>query len=483
MNMRLNELNIKQASAKLAKGQITSLALTEACLTRIDEVNHSLNACVLVCREEALRAAQEADRRLAAGERGALLGIPFLVKDNILTKGLKTTAASKMLADYVAPYDATVVAKLKAAGAVLLGKTNLDEFAHGASTEFSYFGSTKNPYDLERTPGGSSGGSAAAVAAHLCLFALGTDTGGSIRHPASFCGVIGFKPTYGACSRFGLIAMTSSTDVPGPIAKTAEDALTVLKAMRGEDKFDSMSSDFTYSKTWIKTSLKGLRVGIAKEYFADNLDATVKQKVLAAVEELKRLSAEIVEISLPNTVYGVSVYYIITPCEISSNLARFDGWRYGHKTVSEDLSLGYAKNRGQGFGPEVKRRIMLGTYALSAGYYESYYLRAQTVRAAIAREFFEAFEQVDLIAAPATSGPAFRLGEQNQDPLKMYLEDIFMAPASLAGLPAVSLPAGQINNLPLGWQLIGPRGGDDLVLQTAAVYERYVELPPLDLRV
>ena len=480
--MKLNELTIKQAAGRLAKGEITSLQLTEACLERISAVNGKLNACLLVCREEALADARAADERLAAGERTPLLGIPFLVKDNILTKGLRTTAASKMLENYVAPYDATVVAKLKQAGAVLLGKTNLDEFAHGASTEFSYFGPTKNPYDLERVPGGSSGGSAAAVAADMCLFALGTDTGGSIRHPASFCGVVGFKPTYGACSRFGLIAMTSSTDVPGPLTKTAADAAIVWQVMAGFDERDSTTLKIQNSKFKIKNSLKGLRVGVPKEYFVD-LDKQVEKIVLAAVEELKKLGAELVELSLPHTRYGVSVYYIITPSEISSNLARFDGLRFGLKAESDDLSASYLISRGQGFGAEVKRRIMLGTYALSAGYYDAYYVQAQAVRAEIIKEFAEAFKQVDLMAAPATPGVAFRLGEQSQDPLKMYLEAIFMAPASLAGLPAVSLPAGAINGLPLGWQLIGPRSADEAVLSAAAVYELAVGRPKLKTKV
>ncbi len=483
-SMKLNELTIKQAQKKLAEGEITSVELTKACLARIAEVNDKLNACLLICGEEALAAAAAADARLAAGERGELLGIPFLAKDNILTKGLRTTAASRMLENYVAPYDATVISKLKDAGAVLLGKTNLDEFAHGASTEFSYFGPTKNPYDLTRVPGGSSGGSAAAVAADLCLFALGTDTGGSIRHPASFCGVVGYKPTYGSCSRFGLIAMTSSTDVPGALAKTPEDALAVLKVIQGQDEKDSTTLKLKVkSKLKIKNSLKDLRVGVAKEYFGEGLNKQAETLILAAIEELKKLGAEIVPITLPNTRYGVSVYYIITPSEISSNLARFDGLRFGLKAESEDLADSYLISRGQGFGAEVKRRIMLGTYALSSGYYDAYYLKAQAVRAEIIREFEAAFKLVDVIAAPATPSTAFHLGEQNQDPLKMYLEDTFLTPSSLAGLPAVSLPAGSIAGLPVGWQIMGPQQADELVLNVAAAYANSAQHQKLEIKV
>jgi len=484
--MKLNELTIKQAQTKLADGEISSLDLTKACLDRIAEVNEKLNVCLTVFGEEALASAKEADKRLANGERTPLLGIPFLAKDNILAKGQKTTAASKMLENYVAPYDATVVAKLKKAGAVLLGKTNLDEFAHGASTEYSAYGPTKNPYDLTRVPGGSSGGSAVAVATNMCLFALGTDTGGSVRHPASFCGVVGFKPSYGACSRFGLIAMTSSTDVPGVLAKTADDAWLVVQAMAGQDKHDGTTIDFDFSntsKTKNKNSLKGLRIGVAKEYFDKGLNKQAEVLVLSAIEELKKLGAEIVPISLPNTIYGVSVYYIITPSEISSNLARFDGLRYGLKTETDDLSENYLSSRGRGFGAEVKRRVMLGTYALSSGYYDAYYIKAQAVRAEIIKEFAGAFDQVDLIATPATPSTAFHLGEQNQDPLKMYLEDVFLTPSSLAGLPAVSLPAGLIDDLPIGWQLIGAKGADDLVLSVAEIYQTKVKTEQPKLQV
>lgn len=478
--MNLNELTILEARVKLDKAEITAVDLTKACLKQIGVMNTKLNAVLTVAEGEALAQANEADKRLKSGERGELLGIPFLVKDNILTKGIRTTAGSKMLENYVAPYDATVVARLQEAGAIMLGKTNLDEFAHGASTEYSYFGATKNPFDSERVPGGSSGGSAAAVASNMCLFAIGTDTGGSVRHPASFCGVVGFKPSYGLCSRFGLIAMTSSTDVPGVLAKTAGDALSVLKIIQGEDKLDSTTVELKVHKVYkvhkvtanSKTPLKGLRVGFAKEYFVDLPDKDVEEKVLAVIAKMKDLGAEIVDIRLPHTKYGVSAYYIITPCEISSNLARFDGLRYGFKTTDEELIKYYNATRGEGFGAEVKRRIMLGTYALSSGYYDAYYLKAQAVRTKIIEDFNEAFTQVDVIATPTTPTTAFRLGEQQDDPLKMYLEDIFLTPASLAGLPAVSLPAGMIKNLPIGWQLIGPRFSDANLLAIGEIYEK-----------
>jgi len=475
--MNLNELTILEARHKLDKGEMTALDLTKACLARIAEMNTKLNAVLTVAEEEAVAEAKLADKRLAKGERNELLGIPFLVKDNILTKNVRTTAGSKMLENYVAPYDATVVARLKTAGAIMLGKTNLDEFAHGASTEYSYFGPTKNPHDIERAPGGSSGGSAAAVASNMCLFAIGTDTGGSVRHPASFCGVVGLKPSYGLCSRFGLIAMTSSTDVPGVLAKNSADALAVLKAIQGQDKLDSTTVESKVHKVLKVTAkdkmpLKGLRVGFAKEYFVDLPDKDVEEKVLEAMAKLKSLGAEIVDIRLPHTKYGVSAYYIITPSEISSNLARFDGLRYGFKETDEDLIKYYNATRGEGFGAEVKRRIMLGTYALSSGYYDAYYLKAQAVRTKIIEDFNEAFTQVDVIATPTTPTTAFRLGEQQDDPLKMYLEDIFLTPASLAGLPAVSLPAGMINKLPIGWQLIGPRFSDENLLEIGSIYEK-----------
>lgn len=468
--MNLNELTILEARTLLDKGSITSVELTESCLARIKEIDKKIHACLSLARKEALTEAGLADKRLRAGERSPLLGIPYLVKDNILTKGLTTTAASKMLENYIAPYDATIIAKLRAAGAVLLGKTNLDEFAHGASTEYSYFGETKNPYDLKRAPGGSSGGSAAAVAAHMCLFALGTDTGGSIRHPASFCGVVGMKPSYGKLSRFGLISMTSSTDVPGVIAKTVSDAALVTELLAGADEQDATSTSeaFHQVKDWTQ-----MTVGVVKDFQSSGADGAIIKKIEQTVHWLKEQGVKVIDVNLPHAKYGVSVYCIITPAEISSNLARFDGLRFGfHDDKAENLAQEYLANRGGGFGDEVKRRIMLGTYILSAGYHDAYYLRAQKVRSRIIEDFTHAFNQVDLLLAPTTPSCAFKLGSQSGDPLKMYLEDYFLTPASLAGLPAVSVPAGLIGNLPFGLQIIGPKFGDLNVLALADACEQ-----------
>ena len=468
--MNLNELTILEARTLLDKGSITSVELTESCLARIKEIDKKIHACLSLARKEALTEAGLADKRLRAGERSPLLGIPYLVKDNILTKGLTTTAASKMLENYIAPYDATIIAKLRAAGAVLLGKTNLDEFAHGASTEYSYFGETKNPYDLKRAPGGSSGGSAAAVAAHMCLFALGTDTGGSIRHPASFCGVVGMKPSYGKLSRFGLISMTSSTDVPGVIAKTVSDAALVTELLAGADEQDATSTSeaFHQVKDWTQ-----MTVGVVKDFQSSGADGAIIKKIEQTVHWLKEQGVKVIDVNLPHANYGVSVYCIITPAEISSNLARFDGLRFGfHDDKAENLAEEYLANRGGGFGDEVKRRIMLGTYILSAGYHDAYYLRAQKVRSRIIEDFTHAFNQVDLLLAPTTPSCAFKLGSQSGDPLKMYLEDYFLTPASLAGLPAVSVPAGLIGNLPFGLQIIGPKFGDLNVLALADACEQ-----------
>ncbi len=468
--MNLNELTILEARTLLDKGSITSVELTESCLARIKEIDKKIHACLSLARKEALTEAGLADKRLRAGERSPLLGIPYLVKDNILTKGLTTTAASKMLENYIAPYDATIIAKLRAAGAVLLGKTNLDEFAHGASTEYSYFGETKNPYDLKRAPGGSSGGSAAAVAAHMCLFALGTDTGGSIRHPASFCGVVGMKPSYGKLSRFGLISMTSSTDVPGVIAKTVSDAALVTELLAGADEQDATSTSeaFHQVKDWTQ-----MTVGVVKDFQSSGADGAIIKKIEQTVHWLKEQGVKVIDVNLPHAKYGVSVYCIITPAEISSNLARFDGLRFGfHDDKAENLAEEYLANRGGGFGDEVKRRIMLGTYILSAGYHDAYYLRAQKVRSRIIEDFTHAFNQVDLLLAPTTPSCAFKLGSQSGDPLKMYLEDYFLTPASLAGLPAVSVPAGLIGNLPFGLQIIGPKFGDLNVLALADACEQ-----------
>lgn len=489
--MNLNELTIASARLKLDKGEITSLALTESCLKKIAEADTEIHACLSVCADEAREEAKRADARLAQGERGPLLGIPYLCKDILMTKNWQTTAASKILKDYIAPYDATVVARLRAAGAVLLGKTNLDEFAHGASTENSAFGPTKNPHDLSRVAGGSSGGSAAAVAADMCLFALASDTGGSIRQPASFCGVVGMKPSYGRVSRFGLLSMTSSTDVVGPITKTVNDARTVLEVIAGTDEHDATSAtkehiaftkariaelDKDKTKSLSKKSLAGIKVGLPKEYFLEGLNEQVKERTMATAKKLRELGAEIVDVSLPHTKFGIPVYYIITPSEISSNLARFDGVGWGSKAEAENLQEFYKKSRGQGFGPEAKRRIMLGTYALSAGYYDAYYKKAQAVRTLIIEDFNNVFREVDLLLTPTAPHPAFKLGAQSNDPLAMYLEDIFVTAASIAGLPAISIPAGKVvvedgKEMPIGAQLIAPRFFEDELLSVAAWLE------------
>lgn len=480
--MNLNELTIKEAREKLDMGEISALELTKACLAHIYNLNPEINAVLTICEDVALEEALDADRRLVNGERGDLLGIPYLCKDNIMTKGIITTAASKILENYVAPYDATVIKKLKEAGAILLGKTNMDEFAHGASTENSAYGVTKNPLDITRVPGGSSGGSAAAVAASMCLFALGSDTGGSIRQPASFCGIYGLKPSYGRVSRFGLISMTSSTDVIGVLAKTSYDSALVLKHIAGGDNLDATSSKEKveeYEKGMVEKGakpLKGIKVGLPKEYFSKDLNLDILKKLEEAAKELEYFGASLVSVSLPNTEYGVSVYYIITPSEISSNLARFDGVAWGVSGKEADsLQEFYKKNRGLGFGPEVKRRLMLGTYVLSAGYYDAYYKKAQAVRTLIIEDFNKVFSEVDILLTPTSPHPAFKIGEQINDPLTMYLEDVFVTGASLAGLPAISIPIGVVETggkmLPIGAQLIAPRLYEGLLLKIAGILE------------
>ncbi|PIT94458.1 Asp-tRNA(Asn)/Glu-tRNA(Gln) amidotransferase GatCAB subunit A [Candidatus Falkowbacteria bacterium CG10_big_fil_rev_8_21_14_0_10_39_9] len=478
--MNLNELTIKAARKLLDDKTISAVQLTTACLKRIKTTDKTLKALITLCEKSALAAAHEADARIAKGEKGILLGIPYLAKDNLLTKGIKTTAASKMLENYVAPYNATVIARLEAAGAILLGKTNLDEFAHGASTENSAFFTTKNPWDIKRVPGGSSGGSAAALAADFCLFALGSDTGGSIRQPASFCSVVGFKPSYGRVSRHGLMSMTSSTDVVGPITKNVEDAALVLGVIAGVDEYDSTSSPDkvdNYTKN-ISHNLKGLKIALPQECFGSDLSPAVREVMDKAISELKKLGAQVREISLPHTKYSIPVYYIITPSEISSNLARLDGFRYGHRSkvkVGESLNEIYLQNRGEGFGPEVKRRIMLGTYALSAGYFDAYYKKAQSVRMLISDELNETLEKFDVILTPTSPHTAFKIGGQDQDPLQMYLEDTFVSGPSLAGLPAISIPAGFIKGLPLGLQIVGAKRQEAKVFQVAHNFEQATE--------
>jgi aspartyl-tRNA(Asn)/glutamyl-tRNA(Gln) amidotransferase subunit A len=407
---------------------------------------------------QALKTAAEADQRLKSGNATPLCGIPIVQKDIFCTKGIKTSCGSRMLDSFISPYDATVVEKLNQAGVVTLGKANMDEFAMGSSNETSYFGPVHNPWDRERVPGGSSGGSAAAVAARLAAAATGTDTGGSIRQPAALCGITGLKPTYGRISRFGMIAFASSLDQAGPMTRSAEDAALMLQAMAGFDPKDSTSADQPvpdYSAQ-LNDSLEGLRIGLPKEYFGEGLDAGVAASVEAAVEEYKKLGAQPVDISLPNSALAVPTYYVVAPAECSSNLSRFDGVRFGHRCDDpQDLEDLYKRSRGEGFGDEVKRRIMIGTYALSAGYYDAYYLKAQKTRHLISDDFKQAFEQVDVIMGPTSPDCAFRLGEKADDPVTMYLNDIYTIAANLAGLPGISIPMGAVNGLPAGLQIIG----------------------------
>ncbi|MFH2136557.1 MAG: Asp-tRNA(Asn)/Glu-tRNA(Gln) amidotransferase subunit GatA, partial [Patescibacteria group bacterium] len=411
--------------------------------------------------------AKAVDKKIAAGaEIGILEGVPMAIKDNILVKDIRCTSGSKILENYIATYDATVVEKLRIAGAVILGKTNLDEFAMGASTETSYFGPTKNPADTKRVPGGSSGGSAAAVAANMCIYALGSDTGGSVRQPASFCGVVGMKPTYGAVSRYGLMAMASSLDQIGPIAKTVEDAEIVFDVIRGKDEMDSTTVERVNKKENKQISIKGLKVGLPKEYFIGGMDDEVEKCVLDVVEKFRKAGAEIIDVSLPHAEYTLATYYIIVPAEVSANMARYDGVRYGYKTKKAKTLLDtYLKTRAEGFGDEVKRRIMLGTYALSAGYYDAYYLQAQRMRTLIRQDFLKVFKEVDCLVMPTSPTTAFKIGERIDDPLTMYLSDVFTVSANVAGLPAISVPAGEANKLPVGVQIMAPWFGEEKLFE------------------
>ena len=472
----LNELNIKEARELLDTGKISSVELTQACLDRIKEVDAKVKACLTVCAERAMTEARRADERIKQGECSSLLGIPYMAKDNMMAKGVRTSAASKILENYISPYDATVIERLRQAGAVLLAKTNMDEFAHGSSTENSAYGPTHNPWDLTRVPGGSSGGSAAAVIADECIFALGTDTGGSIRHPASFCGVYGLKPTYGLSSRFGLMAMTSSTDVPGPLTKTAQDSALVLEAIAGQDKRDAttIESDFKVS---LENDIKGIKVGLPLEVYNDDMDPKTKEVLDQAIAKYKSLGAEFVEMKLPHTKYGIAAYYIIAPSEISSNLARFDGVRYGFSDQeAKELKEVYTKSKGKGFGPEVKRRILLGIYALSSGYYDAYYKKAQQVRTIICAELDSELEKVDVILTPTSHSVAFKMGEKADDPLAMYQEDVYMIGPSLAGLPAMSVPVGFINGMPVGLQLISQKQGEATLFKMAQAFEQNTDV-------
>jgi len=478
--MELYELTIHELRDMLRKGETTAKAVTDAVLGRIRAVDKKVSAYITVTEDIARKQAEEADRRLAAKESGSpLLGIPIAVKDNMCAEGIKTTCGSKILGNFVPPYDATVVRKLKQAGYVLCGKPNMDEFAMGSSTENSGFFITKNPWDLARIPGGSSGGSAAAVAAGECIGALGSDTGGSIRQPAACCGVVGLKPTYGRVSRFGLVAFASSLDQIGPITKDVTDAALLMNVIAGHDPKDSTSADIAvpdFTKV-LRKDVKGLKIGIPKEYFIEGMDPEVERAVRDAIKTLEGLGAKAVEVSLPHTGYAVATYYILATSEASSNLARYDGVKYGFRAQgAKDLLDMYMKSRSQGFGPEVKRRIMLGTYALSAGYYEAYYKKGQQVRTLIKRDFEEAFKSVDVIATPTAPTAAFKIGEKSADPLQMYLSDIFTISVNLAGIPGISIPCGFTkDNLPVGLQLLGRHFDEENILHFAYAYEQAME--------
>ena len=474
--MNLIDLTIVQVRQGLKKKEFSALELCKSYLDEISKKDKEISAFLLVSEDLAISQAKRIDETISSGDEiSALAGIPMAVKDNILTEGLGCTAGSRILKNYIAPYDATVVKKIKESGAVILGKTNLDEFAMGASTENSAFGPTKNPYDLSRVAGGSSGGSAAAVAAQMSCFALGSDTGGSIRQPASFCGVVGLKPTYGAVSRYGLIAFASSLDQVGPITKTIEDARIVFEAISGKDEMDSTSVE-PVVRNQAPADIKSLKIGIPKEYFTKGIDPDVEKIIREEIKKYELAGAKIEEISLPHSEYALACYYIIAPCEASANLARYDGIKYGFSAVNDkeakNLLEVYLKSRGQGFGDEVRRRIMLGTYALSSGYYEAYYLKAQKVRTLIRQDFEKAFEKVDVILTPTSPFPAFKIGEKTEDPLAMYLSDVFTSAVNLAGLPAVSVPAGFSGNLPVGLQIIGKPFEENKILDIATVSEK-----------
>jgi len=473
--MQLDKATIHQLRQQLAAGEITSVALTEAFLARIRATNAQLNTFITVCEEEALKAAAAADARIAAGEVAPLTGIPLAVKDIFNTEGVRTTCGSKILDNYVSPYDATAIARLREQGAVLLGKLNMDEFAMGSSNENSASGPVRNPWDPERVPGGSSGGSAAAIAAGQALATLGTDTGGSIRQPASHCGVVGLKPTYGRVSRYGVVAYASSLDQVGSLARNVEDCAIMLGVVAGYDPADSTSVDIPVPDylTPLKEGVKGKKIGLPKEYFIAGLDPNVKQAIDAAIAVYQDLGAEIVAVNLPHTDYAVACYYLIATAEASSNLARYDGVRFGvRKDGGEGLIGMYQQTRAAGFGDEVKRRIMLGTYALSSGYYDAYYLKAQKVRTLIRQDFLDAFAKVDLLLTPVAPTPAFRIGEKVNDPLQMYLSDIFTIPVNLAGTCGLSLPCGvSADGLPIGLQLIGKPFAESEILQAAWAFE------------
>jgi len=473
----LHQFTIDNARSAIRERQINATSLAEAYYAKIASEDPQIGAYLTLSKERALSKANEIDALASNGEElPPLAGVPVAIKDAMVTRGLRTTAGSKILGNYIPPYDCTAVVRMEAAGAVVLGKTNCDEFAMGSSNENSAWHAVRNPRDLSRVPGGSSGGSAAAVAADMAVASLGSDTGGSIRQPASFCGVVGLMPTYGRVSRYGLIAFASSLDHIGPLTKTVKDAAIILKVIAGRDPMDSTSADVPVPDyvAELERPVKGLRLGVAQEYFGEGLDADVRNAVEAAIQKLATLGCEILPVSLPHTKYAIPTYYIVATAEASANLARFDGVRYGFRARdAHNLSEMYRRSRDQGFGPEVKRRIMLGTYALSAGYYDAYYLKAQKVRTLLTQDFEQAFQKVDAIITPTSPTAAFKLGEKVNDPLAMYLADIYTVTADLAGIPGISVPCGETKDkLPIGLQILGKHFDEATILRVANTYER-----------
>ncbi|MFQ3573876.1 MAG: Asp-tRNA(Asn)/Glu-tRNA(Gln) amidotransferase subunit GatA [Thermodesulfovibrionales bacterium] len=472
--MEIQRHTIRELRDLLDKRDISVKEVADSFIDRIESLNDKVQSYLITTPKESSRLADLAQRRIDNRESLPLTGIPIAIKDNICTKGILTTCASKILHNFIPPYESTATKRLLDQDYILLGKTNLDEFAMGSSTENSAYCVTRNPWDLDAVPGGSSGGSAAAVSADMCVAALGSDTGGSIRQPASFCGVVGLKPTYGRVSRYGLVAFASSLDQIGPLTKSVRDAAIILKVISGHDPYDSTSAPIDVSdyEGLLGRDIKGIKVGIPKEYFIDGMDKEVEMVIKEAIKKLTTLGAEPIEISLPHTEYAVATYYILATSEASSNLARFDGVKYGLRRQGKDLMDMYIKTRSEGFGQEVKRRIMLGTYALSSGYYEAYYRKAQQVRTLLRTDFEKAFETVDLILTPTSPSVAFKVGERSNDPLQMYLSDIFTISVNLAGLPAISIPCGFAHNLPVGLQIIGRHFEEALILQVAYAYEQ-----------
>ena len=475
--MNIKNITIKETAELIKDKKISPVELTKAFLERIESVDKEINSYITVISDQALESAESAEQEIMKGNYlGPLHGIPIGLKDIFVMKDIPSTCGSKMLENFISPYDATVTARIKKSGAVILGKNNMDEFAMGSSNETSYFGPVKNPWDTGRVPGGSSGGSASATAAGLCTASIGTDTGGSIRQPAALCGVTGLKPTYGRVSRYGMIAFASSLDQAGPLTRSAEDAAIILNAISGRDEMDSTSVDVPvpdFTKN-LNGDIKGMKIGIPKEYFLDGMDKDVEAAVEKAIQDIKSLGAEIVEISLPHTKYAISTYYIIAPCEASSNLARYDGVRYGYRASDpEDLHDLFFRSRSEGFGEEVKRRIMLGTYALSSGYYDAYYLKAQKVRTLIREDFKKAWEKVDVIVTPTTPETAFKINEKTDDPITMYLSDVLTIPCNISGIPGLSTPCGfSTDNLPIGLQILGKSFDEESILRVAHAYEK-----------